>query len=98
MGPALRSPLSHVDLHGAEGVDREPLVGVDGDTEEARVGVDQLVLVPDHRVPENAGVTKEGEVGHVLRAVKLGGVDLTDRVCLVCLHFAIDVDLKFLPC
>ena len=69
--PALRSPLSNVDLHGAEGVDGIPLVWVDGDTEEARVGVDQLVLVPDHGVPENAGITKEGEIGHILRAVKL---------------------------
>ena len=71
MWPALGAPLAHVDLHGAEGVDGIPLVGVDGDTEEAGVGVDQLVLVPDHRVPENAGITKEGEIGHVLRAVKL---------------------------
>ena len=46
MWPALGAPLAHVDLHGAEGVDGIPLVGVDGDTEEAGVGVDQLV-VPD---------------------------------------------------
>ena len=84
--PALRSPLSNVDLHGAEGVDGIPLVWVDGDTEEAGVGVDQLVLVPDHRVPENAGITKEGEVCHVLRAVKLGGVDLAYGVRLESLH------------
>merc|ERR1712045_929708 len=42
--PALGSPLANVDLHGAEGVDGVPLVGVDSDTEEAGVGVDQLVL------------------------------------------------------
>merc|ERR1719210_2405328 len=62
MGPALVPPLAHVQLHGAEGVDGEPLVGVDGDTEEAGVGVDQLVLVPDHGVPQDAGVTQVGEV------------------------------------
>ena len=94
--PALRSPLSNVDLHGAEGVDGEPLVRVDGDTEEARVGVDQLVLVPHHGVPENAGITEEGEVSHFLGAVKLGGVDLTDGVRLICLDLSIDGDLKFL--
>ena len=44
--PALRPPLAHVQLHGAEGVDGEPLVRVDGDAEEAGVGVNQLVLVP----------------------------------------------------
>ena len=58
------------------GVDGEPLVWVDGDTEETRVGVDQLVLVPDHGVPENAGVPEEREVGHVLRAVEFWRVDL----------------------
>ena len=71
VGPTLGAPFADVQLHGAEGVDGVPLVGVDGDTEEAGVGVDQLVLVPDHRVPENAGITKEGEVSHVLRTVKL---------------------------
>ena len=48
--PALRPPLANVQLHGAEGVDRVPLVRVDGDTEEARVGVDQLILVPDQKI------------------------------------------------
>ena len=67
---ALRLPLSNVDLH-AEGVGGIPLARVDGDTDKARVGVDQLNFVPDHRVPENADITKEGEVIHVLRAVKL---------------------------
>merc|ERR1719454_1634066 len=90
MWPALGSPLAHVDLHGAEGVDGVPLVGVDGDTEEAGVGVDQLVLVPDNGVPENAGITEEGEIGHVLRAVKFGGVDLADCVRLVDLVFSVD--------
>ena len=47
MGWALRTPLANVDLHGTLGVDGKPLVGVDGNTEEARVGVDKLVLVPD---------------------------------------------------
>merc|ERR1712142_1202587 len=35
MRPALVPPLADVQLHGAEGVDGETLVGVDGDTEEA---------------------------------------------------------------
>merc|ERR1719270_1859972 len=64
--PALGPPLALVQLHGAEGVDGEPLVRVDGDTEEAGVGVDQLILVSNHRVPEDTGVTKEGQIGHVL--------------------------------
>ena len=86
--PALGPPLAHVQLHGAEGVDGEPLVRVDGDAEEAGVGVDQLGLVPHHRVPEDAGVAKEGEVGHVLRHVELRRVDLADRVGLIGLHLS----------
>merc|ERR1712045_366639 len=92
MGRALVPPLADVQLHGAEGVDGEPLVGVDGDTEETRVGVDQLVLVSDDRVPQNTGVTEIGEVGHVLRAVELGRVDLADLLLLVHLDLAVDVD------
>ena len=76
VGPALGTPLAHVDLHGAEGVDREPLVGVDGDAEEAGVGVDQLVLVPHNRVPEDTGVAKVSQVSHIFRAVKLGWINL----------------------
>ena len=96
MGPALVPPLAHVQLHGAEGVDGEPLVGVDGDTEEAGVGVDQLVLVPHHGVPQDAGITKEGQVGHVLGTVELGGVDLADGVRLVDLVLSVDIDGKLL--
>ena len=33
-------------------------------------------LSPDHGVPEDAGVAKERQIGHVLGAVELGGVDL----------------------
>merc|ERR1711970_553795 len=94
--PALVPPLANVQLHGAEGVDGVTLVGVDGDTEEAGVGVDQLVLIPDHGVPEDASVTEEGEVSHVLRVVKLGGVDLADCVSLVDLVLALNVDGKLL--
>ena len=96
VGPALGTPLAHVDLHGAEGVDREPLVGVDGDAEEAGVGVDQLVLVPHHGVPQDAGIAKEGQVGHVLGTVELGGVDLADGVRLVDLVLSVDIDGKLL--
>ena len=96
VGPTLGTPFADIELHGAEGVDGEPLVRVDGDTEEAGVGVDQLVLVPDHRVPQDASVTEEGEIGHVLGAVELGRVDLADGVGLVGLDLAVDVDGKLL--
>ena len=96
MGPALGPPLAHVQLHGAEGVDGEPLVVVHGDTEEAGVGVDQLVLVPDYRVPEDAGVAEVGEVRHVLGTVELGRVDLADLFNLEGLGLAVDDDVDLL--
>ena len=74
--PALRPPLANVQLHGAEGVDGEPLVRVDGDAEEAGVGVDQLILVSNHGVPEDTGIAKVSQVSHILRTVKLGGIHL----------------------
>ena len=64
------------------------LVGVDGDTEEAGVGVDQLVDISDLQVPEYGGVIEVGQVGHILAAVELGGVDLAHLVLLVHLLLA----------
>ena len=63
--------------------ERLHLVGVDGDTEEAGVGVDQLVDISDLQIPENRGVIEIGQIGHILAAVELGGVDLTHLVLLV---------------
>ena len=64
------------------------LVGVDGDTEEAGVGVDQLVDISDLQVPEDGGVIEVGQVGHILAAIELGGVDLAHLVLLVHLLLA----------
>ena len=58
------------------------LVGVDSDTEEARVGVDKLVNISDPQVPEDRGVIEVSQVGHVGAAVELWRVDLTDLVLL----------------
>merc|ERR1719341_1817037 len=92
MGTALVPPLADVQLHGAEGVDGEPLVGVNGNTEEARVGIDQLVDITDDRVPQNTGVTQEGKVSHVLGAVVLGRVHLVNLLLLEDLHLSTDLD------
>jgi hypothetical protein len=69
-----------VHFHGTLSVDGESLVWVDGNTKEARVGVNQLILVPDNRVPEHTGVIQVGETSHVIAAVKLGRVHLTNLV------------------
>jgi len=64
------------------GVDGKPLVGIDGNTEEARVGVDKLVLVPNNRVPQDASIIQICQTSHIIRAIKLGGVDLANLVLL----------------
>jgi hypothetical protein len=92
---ALRPTFAHIDLHSAQGVDGEPLVGVNGDTEKARVGVDQLVHIPDNRVPKNTGITQIGEIGHVIRAVKLGRVNLADLLLLEDLNLGPNFDRNF---
>ena len=48
---ALVGSLSNIQLYGAEGVDGDSLVRVVSNAEETRVGVDELVLVADNRVP-----------------------------------------------
>ena len=58
------------------------LVGVDSDTEEARVGVDKLVNISDPQVPEDRGVIEVSQVGHVSATVKLRRVDLADLILL----------------
>ena len=82
MGWAFAPPLANVNFHGPLSVDGEALVGVDGNTEETRVGVDELVLVPDNRVPQDTSIVKVGQAGHIIRAVKLGWVDLANLVSL----------------
>ena len=37
---------TNVNVHCSLGVDWEPLVGIDSDAKEARIGVDQFVLIP----------------------------------------------------
>ena len=72
----------NVNFHCTLGVDGEALVWIDGNAEETRVGVDELVLVPDNRVPQDASIIQVGQAGHVIRAVKLRGVNLTNLVSL----------------
>merc|ERR1719367_2754841 len=91
--PAFISSLANVQLHGTEGVDGESLVGIDGDTEETRVGVDKLVDISDNRVPQDAGITKIGEVSHVLGTVIDRRVHLIKLSLLEHLHLSLDHDL-----
>merc|ERR1719464_1822913 len=79
---ALLSPQAHVDLHGTLGVDGEANIGIDGNAEEARIGVDKLIDVPNHRVPQDTSIIQICQTSHIIRAVELGRVDLTNLVLL----------------
>ena len=70
------------------GVDGEPLVRVDGDTEEAGVGVDQPLDISLVQVEQDGRIVEIGQVGHVLAAVVFGRVDLGHQLLLVFLGFS----------
>ena len=89
MGWHLVPPLGAVNTDSPHGVDGEPLVGVDGNAEETRVGVDQSLHVSHLEIEQDRGVIKVGQVGHVLAAVVLGRVDLGHEVLLVGVHLAL---------
>jgi len=78
VGRNLIPPLAQVDLHHTLSVDREALVRIHHNTEQARVGVDQLGLESHLQVVEHRGVVQEGQVGHVFAFLKLGRVHLAN--------------------
>merc|ERR1712128_146622 len=95
MWPALITPLANIQLHGAEGGDRVTLVRIDGNTEETRIGVNKFILVPNNRVPQDASITKIGEVSHVLGTIVVTRVDLADLILLEDLHLSTNLDCDF---
>ena len=80
MGRDLIPPLAQVQFHYSWGVDRVTLVRVNHNAKEARVGVDQFVLVPDHRIPQDASISQISQTSHVIGAVKFWRVDLGNLV------------------
>ena len=102
----LITPLEPVDSNSTLSVDREPLVGVDSDTEESGVGVNQSLHVSSFQVEQDRGLVQVGQIGHVFTHVKLGRVDLPDLLLLVVLlleemncilgnHFFIKANITF---
>ena len=76
MGRHLSPPLILILGHHLSCIDGKATVGVDSDTEETGVGVDQRVLVSHPQVVEYAGLVQEGHVGHVSDELVLGRVHL----------------------
>merc|ERR1712223_278875 len=57
-----------------------PFVWVDGNTEEARISVNEFILVPNNCIPQDTSISKEGHTSHVIRAVEFWRVDLS-KLC-----------------
>ena len=74
--------LTHVDFHGTQGVDRETLIGINGNAEESRVGIDQFILVSDNAVPKNTCIIKVSQSSHVIATIKFWGVNLSNHILL----------------
>lgn len=82
VGRDLITALANVDLGGTGGVNRVTLVGIDGNTEKPRVGVDKLVDVARLQVVQYGSVVEVSQVGHVLALLELGGIHLSNQVLL----------------
>ena len=82
MGRDFITPLSDVDLGGTGGVNGVTLVGVNGDAEKPRVGVDELVDVARLQVVKYGSVVEVSQVGHVLALLEFRWVDLGNQILL----------------
>jgi len=71
-------PLAKVHLDDSSSVDGVPFVRIHHNTEETRVGVNELVDETDFQVPEDRGVIQESQVSHVFALLKLGRIDLAN--------------------
>jgi hypothetical protein len=71
-------PLAKVHLDNGSSVDGIPLVRIHHNTEETRVGVDELVDESYFQVPEDGSIIQERQVSHVLTLLKLGRIDLAN--------------------
>ena len=78
----LGSTLALVHLDRTTRVDRVSLVRIDGDTEQAGVGVDQLGEVALLQIVQHGRVVQVGQVGHVLTLLVLWRVHLRQQVFL----------------
>ena len=52
MGRTFSFSFSDIHLNRSLGIDWKSLVRIDGNTKETRVGVDEVIFVPDNRVPK----------------------------------------------
>jgi len=78
MGRAFVPSSSNIDVHGPLGVNWESLVWIDSNTEKPRIGVDELILVSDYRIPENACVIQIRQSRHIILTIKLWRIDLAN--------------------
>jgi len=93
------TPLSSVKIDSPHGVDGEPLVWIDSDTEQPGVSINEPLHVSLVQVEQYGCIVKIGEIGHVLTAIILGGIDLSDQILLELLDLlaGVDQDLDLPP-
>ena len=76
-------------------VDGQPFVGVDGDTEETGIGVDQKDLVTRAQVVNDRSLRQVSHVGHVFKQLVLWRVLWLDIGLLEKFDFSVDQTLDF---
>ena len=75
--------LTQVQLHHSGCVDGKSLVGINHNTKQSRVGVDELGLIASLQVPIDRGIIEKGQVCHVFTLLKFGWIDLSQFFRLV---------------
>jgi len=75
VGSELLTTLTSVKPDHVVGVNGEEAVGVDGDAEKARIGVDNLGLIAKLEVVEHSGLRQVTKLGAVIDTVELGGIE-----------------------
>ena len=85
----LRLSLGLVATDNVVIVDRKPLVGIDGDTEETRVGVDQETNITLRQVVDNRCLGEVSHVGQILKQLVLWRILLVNLIVRNVLFFAV---------
>jgi len=57
------------------GIDRKAPEWIDGNAEEARIGVDKLILVSNHRIPQNTSIIEICQTYNRVSNLKRNGHD-----------------------
>ena len=74
--------LSKIHLHHCWGVDRISLVGIDDDTKQSRVGVDQFGLESCFQIMKHRSIIKISKICHVFTLLEFRWINLSNFIGL----------------